>query len=136
MSKLCECGCGRQTSVAKRMRKRNGVIVQRKDEPNRFVFGHGRRTLPFVLNRAGYPRKKLSADHPFAAMADANGYVTLHRLVMAEALGRPLRREEIVHHIDEDIKNFALENLMLFESNGEHRRHHAALRRARGVAPS
>lgn len=41
----------------------------------------------------------------------------LHRLLMAEHLGRPLRPGETVHHIDGDKKNNSLENLQLLQGN-------------------
>ena len=47
-----------------------------------------------------------------------------HRLVMAETLGRDLTDEEVVHHIDEDKLNNAIENLQLFPNNSAHRKFH------------
>lgn len=50
-------------------------------------------------------------------------YVYAHRLVMEEALGRELRSEEIVHHLDGDPLNNAPENLALTDRS-EHAREH------------
>jgi hypothetical protein len=48
-----------------------------------------------------------------ASMRNANGYVLEHRLVMAEAVGRPLRREEVVAHMNSVKEDNRLENLVL-----------------------
>jgi len=64
-------------------------------------------------NLQGYVLVKLAPDHPFYCMADKNGYVLGHRLVMAEKLGRPLQRKEIVHHINGKKDDNRLENLEL-----------------------
>lgn len=47
-----------------------------------------------------------------------------HRLVMAEHLGRELKPKEVVHHIDEDGLNNALDNLHLFHCEKCHQHHH------------
>lgn len=44
-----------------------------------------------------------------------------HRYVMEQALGRPLERSEVVHHIDGDKQNNRPENLQVM-SQGEHNR--------------
>jgi hypothetical protein len=53
-----------------------------------------------------------------------------HRLVMEKHLGRYLKPEEVVHHIDGNPGNNVLDNLMLFPNDGEHSAHHRALERA------
>lgn len=46
-----------------------------------------------------------------------------HRLIMAEAIGRPLETDEHVHHIDGNKSNNALDNLELM-TNAEHQKLH------------
>jgi Mor family transcriptional regulator len=61
-----------------------------------------------------YTFVRISPQHPyFQAMAQMNGYVAEHRLVMAEFLGRPLEDHETVHHKDGDTSNNTLTNLQL-----------------------
>lgn len=50
-----------------------------------------------------------------------NKYLREHRIVAAEAVGRPLLRREIVIHLDRNRGNNALENLYIFASIGEFR---------------
>ena len=56
----------------------------------------------------------------------SNGYIPEHILVMEKHLGRKLKRNEIVHHVDESFKarsNNDIKNLQL-TNRPEHQRHH------------
>lgn len=75
----------------------------------------------------GYAMVWVGPEHP---MANHMNYCFEHRLVMAEAIGRPLTRAERVHHVNGDKLDNRLENLMLFASEREHQRHHRELERA------
>jgi hypothetical protein len=49
--KLCECGCGQPTSIAKENRPRNGYV---KGEPVRFVRGHKSGPQPpYIVSASG-----------------------------------------------------------------------------------
>lgn len=54
------------------------------------------------------------------------------RIVMEKLLGRPLKRFEIVHHIDEDKSNDSVDNLMLLTSKEHNNIHKAWLGRKDG----
>lgn len=69
----------------------------------------------------GYIFVLIYPDNPYYSMADSNGYVREHRLVMAQHLGRPLKPWEIVHHRPPGIKDDnRIENLELFVSTAKH----------------
>jgi hypothetical protein len=70
-------------------------------------------------NYAGVRYVRCPAD--YQTMARKDGYVMEHRLFVAQALGRPLLRQEVVHHVNHDPTDNRLENLMLFASNLEHK---------------
>lgn len=71
-------------------------------------------------------RKLMKSGYVWRRMPDGRqGYE--HRLVMAEMLGRPLLRTEVVHHVDHDRQNNDPGNLMLFASHAEHAAYHARL---------
>lgn len=72
-----------------------------------------------VTHINGYKAIKVP-DHPFA---QSTGYVFEHRLVIEKQLGRYLLPHEKVHHINGDITNNGLENLIVL-THREHLRNH------------
>lgn len=77
-----------------------------------------RRPLGRRTDRNGYVLTRVRDDDPLGvAMRQRNGAVLEHRLVMARALGRPLRPEENVHHKNGDRADNRLENLELWSSS-------------------
>lgn len=67
-----------------------------------------------------------SPNHPYATKKKL---VLEHRLVMEKKIGRYLKKNESVHHIDGNKLNNSSENLMLFKNNSEHMKYHAKLRK-------
>lgn len=63
-------------------------------------------------------------NHPFAS----RNYIREHRLVIEKQLGRYLKPNEVVHHLDGQRNNNKLENLHLFQNAGKHRLYHNFLR--------
>ena len=86
--------------------------------------------VTFKRQKGNYGRVRyVRCPTAYLPMARSDGYVMEHRLVMARTLGRLLSRTEVVHHIDHNTLNNAPANLMLFSSNGEHKRFEATERR-------
>ncbi len=75
------------------------------------------------VTTAGYVQIVVPVDDPMIVMADVRGRVYEHRLVVARLLGRPLLREEQVHHRNGDKQDNRLANLEL-ASLPEHAAHH------------
>lgn len=68
----------------------------------------------------GYEAVLISRDDEMSSMRMYNGYVLMHRLVMARHIGRPLRKDETVHHINGEKLDNRIENLQLRQ--GKHGR--------------
>jgi hypothetical protein len=65
--------------------------------------------------KGGYIQLGLAPDDPFVEMSRGKDRSVLeHRLVMAEHLGRPLTRDEEVHHLNGIKTDNRLENLELW----------------------
>ncbi len=67
----------------------------------------------------------LTPEHPFA---QKRGYIFQSRLVIEKKLGRYLKREEVVHHINGIIDDDSLDNLQLFPNSKEHMKFHYSMR--------
>lgn len=53
----------------------------------------------------------------------------LSRFIVEKAIGRPLRKEEVVHHLDRNPGNDSPDNLFVFRHNAAHTRWHGYLKR-------
>ena len=60
-------------------------------------------------------------EHPFS---DCCGYIFQHRLVMEKKIGRYLRKDEFVHHINGIKTDNRPGNLQMFDSHSAHRLEH------------
>jgi hypothetical protein len=106
----CECGCGENIVVA--------IGAKSPIHNRRFKTGHNSRVRPCdrphwkggkIINSQGYILI-YKPDHQYATR---DGYVREHRLVMEKKLGRYLKPNEVVHHIDGNKQNNKLSNLKL-----------------------
>lgn len=61
--------------------------------------------------------------HPGAVLAGGT-YILEYRLIAEQLVGRPLRDDEVVHHINGDCTDNRLSNLEI-TTQAEHARHHA-----------
>lgn len=74
-------------------------------------------------NYGKYKIKYVRCPDEFSEMARKDGYVMEHRLIVAQHLGRSLKRSEVVHHKDHNPENNDPHNLMLFASNSQHKKY-------------
>ena len=85
----------------------------------------------FKKTDKGYILYLLPEGCKFSHIKKNNGYILLHRLIMAEYLQRPLKDEEVVHHINGNINDNRIENLKLIKNKSEHMTLHQELRKER-----
>jgi transposase len=92
-------------------------LLRDLDAPPETRWARGERSASWKGGRVrvvnGYTAVRIDVTDPLRVMAQKHGYVLEHRLVMARSLGRPLAKQETVHHINGDRSDNGLENLQL-----------------------
>lgn len=109
--KISKSRIGKKHSEETRLKLKNAHERRRKAGLSGRHISHG-----YVLIRM--------PEHP---NCHKSGYIEEHRLIMEKYLGRYLRREEIVHHINENTIDNRIENLKLFNNASAHIKYHKAM---------
>ncbi len=122
ISKLFRCS----DSTIKNYLKRRGIKLRTKREYMKLVesktrFKKGQKSPNYKNGRC------IKQGYIFIYVPN-KGYIQEHRLVMEKHLGRKLKSNERIHHIDFDKTNNKIENLYLFQNSISHNKYHRLLR--------
>lgn len=109
--------CGKERRVQKRKKIPNPIRCRICN--NKYTGLIRRQKHSTSFDRYGYVRLRLAKDDFFFTMAEKNGYIKEHRLIMAKYLGRHLQPWEVIHHKNGVKTDNRIENLEL-TTNGEH----------------
>jgi hypothetical protein len=116
---ICNCGCGESIDL----RVCDGYL-------RRFKHGHNRRGLSNGPNHPNWgggeyidPDGYKRVYDPTHPNTDSRGYVKEHVKVMVEYLGRPMKKGEHIHHINQNRLDNRISNMKVV-SISEHMRIH------------
>ncbi len=101
--RLCECGCGQPTELAKQSRAARGFL---KGQPQRFIRGH-------------VAKKQIVKKYRYATL-DGKSLVE-HRAIAIKALGKPLPAGVEVHHVNGIKADNRNQNLVICPDAGYHK---------------
>lgn len=112
-------GCSKQ-SVRRQLNVAGLLLTNEEKAERREERGNKSAHVSGSYNRIKAP------GHP---AANADGYVVEHRLVMESAIGRYLKPEEEVHHVNMKKLDNRIENLLMIGSSRDHHRLHKYMER-------
>ena len=105
---LCECGCGKETKIARQTRTGRGWI---KGQPLRFIAHHQMHGLKRWENDSGYILLYMP-EHPSSTKG---GCIREHVFICEKVLGKYLPIKAQVHHFNEIKSDNRNENLVICE---------------------
>ena len=107
---------GRSQSLVSQILRKNGFVytVRSGEKSSQWKGGT-------YKGGDGYIWVKNESTKLYPSMQNQSGYILEHRLIMAMSLGRPLTKNETVHHINNDKADNRIENLQL--RRGRHGKH-------------
>ncbi|MCK4248113.1 MAG: HNH endonuclease [Methanomicrobia archaeon] len=111
-----------------RWMKRLGIALRSNDAVGKKIYAHigsdnGQWKGGIKKRKDGYIFEWISKDSPYISMRAYGNYVLQHRLIMAKKLGRLLKENEVVHHINCNPQDNNIENLQIM-SQSEHAHYH------------
>lgn len=112
---LARLGIGHSENTRTMMRKHSFCKGKLGKESGAWKGGKRKRKDGYIYSR----------NHPLGGVY---GYILEHRLVMENKLGRFLKPEEVIHHINQKRDDNRIENLMLFENDSAHIAYHELIR--------
>lgn len=129
---FCLCGCGEEIQLLRNHHSR-GIPKFRNGHCSRVNNGMAGR---FGNQNPNYGSGKYIDPHGYVTVLNNPGcsprYVYEHRMVMERHLGRPLKIDEQVHHINGNKLDNRLENLQILSAYEHGRTHQKELREQLG----
>lgn len=119
----CVCAvCGSLVKVyPSKVRQRNYCSVSCR---NKAMSQRNRENNPSLMTPEVREKLRAARLNPNATSYEKTYGRHTHRVVAESILGRPLRKGEVVHHIDLNKRNNKPENLIVFRTQAEHVRYH------------
>lgn len=64
-----------------------------------------------------------------------DGWILEHKYIVEQFIGRKLKKEEVIHHINEIKTDNRISNLMLFDNQKEHQKFHNKIKQFKQTNP-